>query len=134
MSTPADVVTLKTFFDEVRGGRLTGIRCGECRELAIPPKEFCPSCGKRAWSAEPLDGAGEIASFTVIRIAPRGHTGEVPYAVLVVRLREGVSVIGRAVDLPLDSLAVGMSVQFRPIVSGEHTLVGFGPAYASATS
>jgi scaffold protein (connect acetoacetyl-CoA thiolase and HMG-CoA synthase) len=128
MTAPADVVTLKTFFDEVRDGRLTGIRCGECRELAIPPKEFCPSCGKRAWTAVPLDGAGEIASFTVIRVAPRGHTADVPYAVLVVRLREGVSVIGRAVDIALDGLAVGMSVRFRPIVRGEHTLVGFGPA------
>ena len=128
MTAPADVVTLKTFFDAVRGGRLTGIRCGACRELAIPPKEFCPSCGKRAWTAVPLDGAGEIASFTVIRVAPRGHTADVPYAVLVVRLREGVSVIGRAVDIPRDGLAVGMSVRFRPIVRGEHTLVGFGPA------
>jgi uncharacterized protein len=128
MTAPADVVTLKTFFDAVRDGRLTAIRCGECRELAIPPKEFCPSCGKRAWSGEPLDGAGEIASFTVIRIPPRGHTGDVPYAVLVVRLREGVSVIGRAVDIPLDALSVGLAVRFRPIVSGEHTLVGFGPA------
>jgi scaffold protein (connect acetoacetyl-CoA thiolase and HMG-CoA synthase) len=128
MTASADVVTLKTFFDAVRDGRLTGIRCGECHELAIPPKEFCPSCGKRAWSAVPLDGTGEVASFTVIRVAPRGHTADVPYAVLVVRLREGVSVIGRALDIPLDALSVGLAVRFRPIVSGEHTLVGFGPA------
>jgi len=128
MPDSADVVTLKAFFDEVRAGRLTGIRCGECRALAIPPKEFCPSCGKRAWSPVPLDGAGEVVSFTVIRVAPRGFTGEVPYAVAVVRLREGVSVIGRVVDIPLDALAVGMPVRFRPIVAAEHTLVGFGPA------
>lgn len=128
MTQHTDIVTLKTFFDEVRAGRLTGIRCGDCRELAIPPKEFCPSCGKRSWTAVPLDGAGEIASYTVIRVAPRGHTGDVPYAVAVVRLREGVSVIGRMVDVPLDALSVGLPVRFRPIVSGEHTLVGFAPA------
>src|SRR5678815_372306 len=128
MADATDVVTLKAFFDEVRAGRLTGIRCGECQALAIPPKEFCPSCGKRAWVTVPLDGAGEIVSFTVIRVAPRGFTGDVPYAVAVVGLREGVSVIGRVVDIPLDALAVGMAVRFRPIVNGEHTLVGFGPA------
>lgn len=128
MPESADVITLKGFFDEVRGGRLTGIRCGECGELAIPPKEFCPSCGKRAWAAVALDGTGDVASFTVIRVAPRGFTGDVPYAVAVVRLREGVSLIGRVVDIPLDALAVGMPVRFRPIVVGEHTLVGFGPA------
>jgi uncharacterized OB-fold protein len=128
MADTIDVVTLKAFFDEVRAGRLTGIRCGECQALAIPPKEFCPSCGKRAWVTVPLEGAGEIVSFTVIRVAPRGFTGDVPYAVAVVGLREGVSVIGRVVDIPLDALAVGMAVRFRPIVNGEHTLVGFGPA------
>ena len=127
MPESTDVVTLKAFFDEVRAGRLTGIRCGECQALAIPPKEFCPSCGKRAWSPVLLDGTGEVISFTVIRVAPRGFTGDVPYAVAVVRLREGASVIGRVVDIPLDALAVGMAVRFRPIVSGEHTLVGFGP-------
>ena len=127
MTAPTDVVTLKAFFDGVRAGQLTGIRCGECQELAIPPKEFCPGCGKRAWATVPLDGGGQIVSFTVIRVAPRGHTGDVPYAVAVVRLREGVSVIGRVVDILLDGLAVGMAVRFRPIVNGEHTLVGFGP-------
>jgi len=32
-----EVVTLQRFFAEVRAGRLTGIRCRECGELAIPP-------------------------------------------------------------------------------------------------
>src|SRR5262245_23333137 len=128
MSEPTELVTLKTFFDEVRAGRLTGIRCGDCNELAIPPKEFCPSCGKRAWVAVALDGAGEIVSFTVIRVAPRGRAADVPYAVAVVRLREGVSAIGPVVDIPLDALAVGLPVRFRPVGDGEHTLVGFGPA------
>ena len=128
MTEHTELITLKTFFDEIRAGRLTGIRCGDCGELAIPPKEFCPSCGKRAWVAAPLDGAGEIVSFTVIRVAPRGHAAEVPYAVAVVRLREGVSVIGRVVDIPLDGLAVGTAVRFRPVVNGDHTVVGFGPA------
>ena len=122
------VVTLKAFFEEVRAGRLTGIRCGECGELAIPPKEFCPACGKRAWTAVPLRGDGVVVSYTVIRVAPRGHTAEVPYAVAVVKLGEGVSLLGRVVDIPLESLAVGLPVRFRPIVTGEQALVGFGPA------
>lgn len=42
------MVTLKGFFEEARAGRLTGLRCGECGELAIPPNEFCPACGKPA--------------------------------------------------------------------------------------
>jgi len=122
------VVNLKDFFTEVRAGRLTGIRCTQCGELAIPPKEFCGACGKRAWESVPLGGEGTIASYTVIRVAPRGHVGQTPYAVAVVRLTEGVSLLGRITDLPLDSLRVGLPVRFRPLVSGEETMVGFGPA------
>ena len=122
------VVTLQHFFEEVRAGRLTGIRCRECGELTIPPKELCAACGTRAWDAVPLKGDGTVASYTVIRVAPRGHTGQTPYAVAVVQLTEGVSLLGRVVDLPLESLRVGLSVRFRPLVVGEQTMVGFSPA------
>ena len=122
------VITLKSFFEEARAGRLTGIRCGKCGELAIPPKEFCPACQQRAWAPVPLKGEGTISSFTIIRVAPRGHAGEAPYAVAVVKLAEGVSLLGRVVELPLESLRVGLPVRFRPLVKDEQTVVGFGPA------
>jgi len=122
------VVTLQSFFSEARAGRLTGIRCRHCSELAIPPKEFCPSCQQRAWDPVPLAGAGTIASFTVIRVAPHGSAVQPPYAVAVVRLAEGVSLLGRIVDIPIDSLRIGLPVKFRPLVADDQTVVGFGPA------
>lgn len=122
------VIHLKGFFEESRAGRLSGIRCGRCGALAIPPKEFCESCGQRDWQPVPLGGAGTIVSHTVIRVAPRGRGGEVPYAVAVVRLDEGVSLLGRVVDIPLDALKAGLPVRFRPLEIGGQTMVGFGPA------
>jgi len=122
------VISLKGFFEEAREGRLTGIRCGGCGELAIPPKEFCASCGRREWQPVPLQGAGTIVSFTVIRVAPRGRGSEVPYAVAVVRLEEGVSLLGRVVDIPFEALRAGLAVRFRPVQIDTQTLVGFGPA------
>jgi uncharacterized OB-fold protein len=92
------VVTLKAFFERARDGQLTGVRCGGCSALAIPPKEFCPECHQRAWEPVPLSGEGRIASYTVIRVAPRAHTAEVPYAIAAVQLTEGVSLLGRVVD------------------------------------
>ena len=121
------VITLKAFFEEARAGRLTGIRCGRCGELAIPPKEFCPACQERAWEPAPLDGHGTIASFTVIRVPPRGRAPEAPYAVAVVRLDEGVSLLGRIVDIPLDALNIGLPVRFRPLAHDNQTVIGFGP-------
>jgi len=122
------VITLKNFFEEARAGRLTGIRCAECGALAVPPKEFCPACQHRRWEPVPLSGAGTVTSFTVIRIPPRGRAPEAPYAVAVVKLDEGVSMLGRVVEIPLDALKTGLPVKFRPLVSENQTLIGFGPA------
>ena len=122
------VVTLRHFFERAREGQLTGVRCGKCGELAIPPKELCPACGERAWQPVPLAGEGTIASFTVIRVAPRAYAADVPYGVAVVKLKEGVSLLGRIVDIPLEKLAIGLPVRFRPLVRNDQTSVGFGPA------
>jgi uncharacterized OB-fold protein len=122
------VITLRNFFEEAREGRLTGVRCQQCGELAIPPKEFCASCQARAWEPVPLSGEGTISSYTVIRVPPRAHAADGPYAVALVALREGVSLLGRVVDIPLDALAVGLPVKFRPLLTKDQTSVGFGPA------
>lgn len=122
------VITLKGFFEEAREGRLSAIRCGSCGELAIPPKELCPSCHERRWELVPLHGTGSVVSFTVIRIPPRGRLAEAPYAVAVVKLDEGVSLLGRIVDIPLDALTAGLSVRFRPLLLGDQVIISFGPA------
>ena len=119
------VITLKRFFEEARAGRLTGIRCAPCGTLALPPKEFCPTCQQRDWEPVPLAGTGTVTSFTVIRIPPRGRAAEAPYAVAVVKLGEGVSLLGRVVDFPLEALR---AVKFRPLLTENQTMIGFGPA------
>jgi len=126
--TDPGVVTLKHFFERVREGELTGIRCTKCGALEIPPRALCPACHARAWEPAPLAGEGVIASFTVIRVAPRAHEGAVPYAIAAVRLTEGPSVLGRVVDIPLERLAIGLPVRFRPLVRGAEAAIGFGPA------
>jgi scaffold protein (connect acetoacetyl-CoA thiolase and HMG-CoA synthase) len=121
-------ITQRRFFERAREGRLTGVRCRKCGELAIPPKELCPACHERAWEPVPLTGEGTIASYTVIRVAPRGRAGETPYAIAAVQLKEGVSLLGRVVDIPLERLKIGLPVRFRPLTSHGQTTVGFGPA------
>jgi uncharacterized OB-fold protein len=122
------VITLRHFFEAARSGKLTGIRCGRCGELAIPPKEFCTGCQQRAWEPVALSGEGVIESFTIIRVAPRAYAAEAPYAVAAVRLKEGVSLLGRVVDVPLEKISVGMPVKFRPLLTHDQTSIGFGPA------
>ncbi|HEU4367779.1 MAG TPA: Zn-ribbon domain-containing OB-fold protein [Methylomirabilota bacterium] len=122
------VLTLRHFFEQAREGRLTAVRCGACGALAMPPKQFCPACAQRAWEPVALSGEGTIASYTVIRVAPRAHAADVPYAIAAVELREGVSILGRLVGIPIETIAIGMPVRFQPLTSGGQTAVGFGPA------
>ena len=121
-------ITLKGFFDGVRAGTLTGVRCGKCGELAIPPKEFCAVCGTRDWRTVALSGTGTIASFTIIRVAPARHAPDAPYAIAVVALEDGVQLIGRVVDIPLEQITVGLRVRFRPLTHNNQTTIAFGPA------
>ena len=121
-------ITLKTFFETAGAGRLTAIKCGRCGNLEIPPKEFCDACGQRDWKSALLSGDGTIASYTIIRVARTKHAGEAPYAIAAVKLREGVSLLGRLVGIPLDKVSVGMPVRFRPLVIRNETAVGFSPA------
>jgi uncharacterized OB-fold protein len=119
------VITLKGFFEQARDGRLTGIKCGGCGEIAIPPKEFCAGCGTRAWQLVTLSGEGTLASYTIIRVAPAKHAADAPYAVGVVKLKEGASIFARILDIPFEDLAVGLPLRFRPIVVKDQTSVGF---------
>ena len=122
------VINLRHFFEQAREGRLTGIRCGRCGEVAMPPREFCASCHERAWEPVELSGSGTISSFTIIRVAPARHAADAPYAVAVVALKEGVGVMGRIIDTPLEQLRIGLPVRFRPIVRNGETAIGFAPA------
>lgn len=121
-------LSLREFFDAVRAGRLVVQRCAGCRELAIPPKAFCPSCHGKEWERVELSGKGEVASYTVIRVPPAPLADQAPYAVAVVRMAEGVSLLGRVVDLPLDSLKVGLPVTFTPLIQGDQPLIAFKAA------
>ena len=107
-------LTLREFFDGVRQGQLVVQRCGTCGELAVPPKAICPACEAATWERAPLGGDGEVASFTVIRVPPARLAAEAPYVIAVVRMSEGVSLLGRMAHVPPDAVRVGLRVRFVP--------------------
>lgn len=111
MSALAAAPSLREFLDGVRQGRATVQRCTGCGALAVPPKVVCPACEATGWEAATLGGDGEIASYTVIRVAPARVAHEAPYAIAVVRMAEGVSLLGRVVGVAPDALRVGLPVR-----------------------
>jgi uncharacterized OB-fold protein len=122
------MIGTREFLEGVREGRLVVQRCGACGALAVPPKAVCPDCESRAWERVPLSGDGEVASFTVIRVAPPRLAAEVPYAIVVARMAEGVSLLGRLAGAPVDAVRVGMPVRLVPPPAGtDPPVVTFRP-------
>lgn len=127
-------LTLREFFDGVRTGRLVVQRCEACGELAVPPKAICPECHATAWEHAPLQGDGEVVSFTVIRVPPRALAAEAPYVIAVVRMGEGVSLLGRLVDVAIDAVRVGLPVRFvsRGDATADPPVITFSPGGSAA--
>jgi uncharacterized OB-fold protein len=125
---PRGALTTAEFFAGVREGRLTVQRCAACGALSVPPKLVCPSCEGNAFSRATLGGDGEVASFTVIRVPPSRLAAEAPYVVTVVRMDEGVSLLGRLDGTPVDAVRVGMPVRFvAPAPGADPPVIAFRP-------
>ena len=121
-------MTVREFFDGVRAGHLVVQRCAACGALSIPPKAVCPSCEATRWDRTILVGDGEIASYTVIRVPPGHFSADAPYVVVIARMAEGVSLLGRLTGVPIDAVEFGMPVRFAGALEGtEPTVIAFRP-------
>lgn len=79
-------------------GELSVQKCGDCGTLNMYPRYACPHCQSENLGWQQVSGRGVLHSFTVSRIgAPIGFEEELPYALAVVKLEEGVQLLGRLV-------------------------------------
>jgi uncharacterized OB-fold protein len=64
-----------------------------------------------------LSGRGTLQTFTIIRIAPEGFGDQAPYAVGIVDLEEGVSIMAQITDCEVEKLGIGdrLITKFRRI-------------------
>jgi uncharacterized OB-fold protein len=77
-------------------GELVIQRCGDCETNIMYPKYACPSCAGTQLGWTKSSGAGVLHSFTVQRAgAPTGFETDLPYALGVVKLDDGVQLLGR---------------------------------------
>jgi uncharacterized OB-fold protein len=92
-------------------------KCKQCGSIQFPARLICPDCGTREFETVNLSGKGELATFTVIRVAPQGFGDLAPYAIGIVKLGEGIHVMGQVVDCDPEELKIGdrLTTQFRRI-------------------
>ena len=109
--------------------RLQAARCEACGAISFPPRLVCPACRWRKFAPVTLKPEGKVLTWTVIHVGPPSHRHEVPYALAVVELSDGVRVTCQIADVDPTQVAAGMAVklEFRRIQQdGEAGVIAYG--------
>ncbi len=119
--------------------KLMGSRCKKCGALALPPRPICVSCFGSEMEWVQFKGAGKLAAFTSIVVAPpfmakEGFNKNNPYVVGVVELEEGTKIVGRITGVEArkpDGIQVGARLKAEFIQTGQgpdqKTFLAFRP-------
>jgi uncharacterized OB-fold protein len=95
-------------------GRLRLQRCAGCSAYRFPPGPVCPSCGsfESDWVDSP--GRGAVYSWVVVHVPfDDALAGQLPYAVGLIELGEGVRMVATIEGCEPDAIAAGMAVTVR---------------------
>jgi uncharacterized OB-fold protein len=103
--------------------------CSTCGTWRHMPRESCPACKSFEWTWERSSGKGRVFSWTVVhRALHPGFSEDLPYAVVIIELDEGVRIVSHVVGLAPDALQLDLpvAVVFED-VTPEVTLPKFRP-------
>jgi len=107
------------YYAALQRGELVIQRCQRCGQNIMYPKYACPFCASSELGWTRSSGSGTLHSFTVQRVgAPTGFEHDLPYALGVVKLDEGVQLLGRLrpdTNGGWDSYRCDMRVQFDTV-------------------
>lgn len=104
------------FYGRLAEKRLCSTRCDDCREIAFPPRAFCPFCHSRRVTWVDLPSGGRLYAFTQQKRSLRFPKPEVLGLVEV----EGVGRFLSRIDAPFESLRIGqeLTVSFHEVAPG----------------
>jgi uncharacterized protein len=130
-SKPLPQVTpeMRPFWEAARRRELVVQHCRSCGTPRFPARDICSRCLSRDAEWVPVSGRGTVFSWAMMhQVYHPGFAGEVPYAVVVVALEEGVRLVSNLVDCPAGDLRAGMPVEVVfDDVTPEVTLPKFRP-------
>jgi uncharacterized OB-fold protein len=117
------------FFAAARRHELVVQRCRGCRAHRFPARDRCSACLSREADWTRVSGRGTVFSYAVMhQVYHPGFADEVPYAIVVVELEEGVRVLSNVIGCPVPEIRIGMPVEVVfDEVGTEVTLPKFRP-------
>lgn len=127
---PALTADVEFYFAGARAGQLLIQRCNECGYLQHPPWPACSSCRSLSLHPQPMSGAGELYSYTVVH-APTIQPFEPPYVVALVALDEGPRVVAGLIGIEPEDVEIGTRLQAEIVHFDEELAL---PMFRPATS
>ncbi len=112
----------RTFQDYLARGEMRLQQCNECRKFVFFPRTICPHCGSANLDWQPISGAGQVYSTTIVRQRPdRGGD----YNLALIDLVEGVRMMSRVEGVTPHEVQIGMRVTGRIAAAGEARTIVF---------
>jgi uncharacterized OB-fold protein len=93
---PVPTPETQHFWDGCKAGELRLQRCEGCGKTYFPPRPFCSACGSRKVSVFAATGKAILWSYVIHHRPVPGFTP--PYAIAVVRLAEGPTMMTNIVE------------------------------------
>ena len=99
------------FWDGCQEGRFLIPQCTQCKHRRWPPGPMCPVCQSTDTEWIEASGRGRVYSWIVVThpVDPV-LVDQVPYAVAMIDLEEGVRVVGNVAGCEPDEIVAGMDV------------------------
>jgi len=96
VSDPGMEALTEPYYEALARGELIVQHCKSCDRNIMYPRHLCPFCYEADLDWVPVSGKGILHSFAVQRVgAPTGFEDDLPFALGVVKLDEGVQLLGR---------------------------------------
>lgn len=105
-------VFLERFYQDLSEKKITGIKCQKCKLTLVPPRKFCPECGKQLDKFTPIKTTGVLENYTVAYQDARGQRREKPLVIGLIKLDGATNaVFGEVRVSPPRELKLGMKLK-----------------------
>ncbi|MEI7739057.1 MAG: OB-fold domain-containing protein [Betaproteobacteria bacterium] len=102
-------------------------KCSACNEIRIQFERWCPNCSSEKFTWEKLSGEGTVWSHCIFyKKYFNEFENEIPYNVVLIKLKEGPKIISNLIDIESKYIKVGLPVSaYFEDVTNEITLIKF---------
>ncbi|MGC0415487.1 bifunctional MaoC family dehydratase N-terminal/OB-fold nucleic acid binding domain-containing protein [Embleya sp. AB8] len=102
----------QAYWDGVADGKLLFQKCVDCGTPRFPFAPGCNTCASLEWVTVGSAGSGVVYSHVTMH-HPKFPAFDMPYAVGLIELDEGVRMLGNVLGVPPDEVRIGLPVELE---------------------